>query len=63
MEIDEDALPVRDAARGACEMLGRDAVRIGRVVTDKVGRVRLRTPIGGERILELPFGELLPHIC
>ncbi len=97
MEIDEDALPVRDSVRGACEMLGldplfvanegklvafvprehseavlaamrnhplgRDAVRIGRVVTDKVGRVRLRTPIGGERILELPFGELLPRIC
>lgn len=97
MEIDEDALPVRDSVRGACEMLGLDplfvanegklvafvprehsdavlaamrnhplgrgAVRIGRVVTDKVGRVRLRTPIGGERILELPFGELLPRIC
>jgi len=43
--------------------LGRDAVRIGRVVEDSSGRVRLRTPIGGYRLLDLPFGELLPRIC
>jgi len=26
-------------------------------------RVTLRTRIGGERVLELPYGEDLPRIC
>jgi hydrogenase expression/formation protein HypE len=43
--------------------LGRDAARIGRVVADHPGFVVLRTPIGGNRILDLPFGEALPRIC
>lgn len=43
--------------------LGRQSARIGRVVADHPGFVRLVTPIGGERILDLPFGELLPRIC
>lgn len=43
--------------------LGRDSVRIGRVVEDRRGMVRVRTSIGGERILDLPFGEVLPRIC
>jgi hydrogenase expression/formation protein HypE len=38
-------------------------VRIGRVTADHPGFVVLRTPIGGERILDLPFGESLPRIC
>lgn len=97
IEVDEGAVPVHDAVRGACEMLGldplhvanegklvafvpeegaeqvleamrahplgRDAARIGRVTADHGGRVVLRTPIGGRRILELPFGESLPRIC
>ncbi|MFN2385544.1 MAG: hydrogenase expression/formation protein HypE [Thermoanaerobaculia bacterium] len=43
--------------------LGRQAVRIGHVTADHPGFVTLRTPIGGERILDLPFGEALPRIC
>jgi hydrogenase expression/formation protein HypE len=43
--------------------LGRDAARIGRVTADHPGFVVLRTPIGGDRILDLPFGESLPRIC
>jgi hydrogenase expression/formation protein HypE len=43
--------------------LGRQSARIGRVVSDHPGFVRLVTPIGGERILDLPFGESLPRIC
>jgi hydrogenase expression/formation protein HypE len=43
--------------------LGRQAARIGRVVADHPGFVRAVTPIGGERILDLPFGESLPRIC
>jgi hydrogenase expression/formation protein HypE len=97
IEADENAIPVRDGVRGACEMLGldplnvanegklvafvpadgaarvleamrrhplgRDAARIGRVTSDHAGFVVLRTPIGGQRILDLPFGESLPRIC
>jgi hydrogenase expression/formation protein HypE len=97
IEVDERAVPVRDAVRGACELLGldplhvanegklvafvpadeseralaalrahplgRDAARIGRVTAEHPGMVVLRTPIGGERILDLPFGESLPRIC
>jgi len=97
IEVDEAAIPVRDAVRGACEILGldpllvanegklvafvpdgaaegvltamrdhplgRDARRIGRVTDEHPGIVVLRTPIGGDRILDLPFGEALPRIC
>jgi hydrogenase expression/formation protein HypE len=43
--------------------LGRDASRIGRVTAEHAGIVVLRTPVGGDRILDLPFGEALPRIC
>jgi hydrogenase expression/formation protein HypE len=43
--------------------LGRDAARIGRVTGEHPGRVVLRTPIGGHRVLDLPFAEPLPRIC
>jgi hydrogenase expression/formation protein HypE len=43
--------------------LGRAASRIGHVTAEHPGIVVLRTPIGGDRILDLPFGEALPRIC
>ena len=43
--------------------LGSTAARIGQVVEDSRGLVRVRTAIGGERLLDLPFGEALPRIC
>ncbi|MCX5673823.1 MAG: hydrogenase expression/formation protein HypE [Planctomycetota bacterium] len=44
--------------------LGRDAAIIGEVLSPGPGpRVTLRTTIGGERVLELPYGEDLPRIC
>jgi len=43
--------------------LGREAVCIGRVSDEHPGFVILRTPIGGDRVLDLPFGEALPRIC
>ena len=97
IEVDEVAVPVRDAVRGACELLGLDpllvanegklvafvpeeasertlatmrrdplggdAARIGRVTSEHPGQVWLRTPVGGTRVLELPFAEPLPRIC
>ncbi|MDB4996999.1 MAG: [NiFe] hydrogenase metallocenter assembly protein HypE [Myxococcaceae bacterium] len=97
IQIDEALVPLHDAVRGACEMLGLDpllvanegkvvvfvpehradvalaamrahplgrgAVRIGHVTSEHPGAVWVRTPIGGERVLELPFAEMLPRIC
>ena len=58
---EEDADRTLAALRG--HPLGRDASRIGRVTDAHPGVVLLRTPIGGDRILDLPFGEALPRIC
>ena len=43
--------------------LGQNACVIGEVSAEPVALVRLNTPIGTTRILELPAGELLPRIC
>ena len=43
--------------------LGVNAVVIGNVAESKQGRVILKTSIGGERIVDLPTGELVPRIC
>ena len=43
--------------------LGRRAARIGRVTATDPGLVTVATAIGGERLLELPFAEMLPRIC
>lgn len=43
--------------------LGARAARIGRVSHEEPGLVILRTPVGGLRILDLPFAEPLPRIC
>ena len=43
--------------------LGRAAARIGGVTGDPAGRVVVRTSIGGRRVLERAWGELLPRIC
>lgn len=58
---EEGAQRVVEALRA--HPLGKDAARIGTVVADHPGFVTLRTPIGGQRILDLPFGEALPRIC
>jgi len=52
---------VLDAMRA--HPLGREAVRLGRVTEDHPRYVVVRTGIGGTRVLERPYGELLPRIC
>ena len=42
---------------------GRSAVGIGGVTAEHPGVVVMRTAIGGRRVLERPYGELLPRIC
>ena len=43
--------------------LGGHACQIGEVVTTDVGRVFLRTRIGGHRLVDMMRGEQLPRIC
>jgi hydrogenase expression/formation protein HypE len=43
--------------------LGRRATCIGHVTGDAAGLVVARTPLGGRRILDLPYAEPLPRIC
>jgi hydrogenase expression/formation protein HypE len=42
---------------------GRNAALIGSVSKAAQGRVVLKTSIGGERMIDLPTGELVPRIC
>jgi hydrogenase expression/formation protein HypE len=42
---------------------GAEAAVVGRAVADPRGRVRLRTAIGGTRIVDMLPGEMLPRIC
>jgi len=94
--LQESAIPVRPAVRGACDMLGldvlsvanegkmlfvvapdaqesllralrddplgRDAAVIGQA-DNKTGIVRMKTGIGGDRIIACPYGAELPRIC
>ncbi len=97
IQVMEASVPVKDAVRGMCELLGfdplhvacegrvvaivdssvaeellkewkaldmgKEAAVIGRVTSQYPGRVTLRTPVGGERILEMLSGQMLPRIC
>lgn len=58
-EIHADA--VLDVMRAMPE--GANACRIGRVVADMPGIVRMNTGIGGTRIVNVLTGEMLPRIC
>ncbi|MBR4742363.1 MAG: hydrogenase expression/formation protein HypE [Desulfovibrio sp.] len=43
--------------------LGVEACVIGEVIAEKIGRVVLQTPLGGERLLGMLEGAQLPRIC
>jgi hydrogenase expression/formation protein HypE len=42
---------------------GRDACIIGKTLPDPAGRVTLRTPFGGARLVDMLVGDQLPRIC
>lgn len=42
---------------------GREARRIGSVISDHPGLVTERTALGGLRVVPMPWGEQLPRIC
>lgn len=52
------ALELMQAHPAACQ-----PAQIGRVTGEHPGLVQLRTPLGSNRILDLPAGQLLPRIC
>ncbi len=43
--------------------LGAESAIIGEVVSQRPGMVRMKTAVGGTRILDVMFGEQLPRIC
>ncbi len=57
----EDAERALRAMRGVKE--GENAAIIGRVISDRPGKVVLRTAMGGGRILQKLAGAQLPRIC
>ncbi len=56
-----DADAVLQAMRSRPE--GASAAIIGHVLDDRPGGVRMRTSIGGRRLIPMPAGEILPRIC
>ena len=56
-----------DAERVLAAMLacpeGKNAARIGRVTDGSPGKVTIRTPLGGRRMLQKLSGAQLPRIC
>jgi hydrogenase expression/formation protein HypE len=60
-------VPAEDAERALAIMrahpLGRGAARIGEVSASPAGKVILKTVFGGERVVDLPYGDMLPRIC
>jgi len=94
--LDEEKIPIRPEVRGACELLGLDALTVaneGKMIfaispetaskaldtlhrhplgkdaviigsaDNRIGLVRMKTTIGGQRIIETPYGLELPRIC
>ena len=59
--------PAADAGNVLATMrqhkFGKNAAVIGSVAEGSPGRVVLQTSIGGERVVDLPTGELVPRIC
>jgi len=57
----EEAQAALNAMRNT--IYGKNACIIGKITTQPVGRVLLKTSIGGTRIIDSLAGELLPRIC
>ena len=57
----EDTVAVLAAMRA--NPYGKDAAVVGEVVEDHVGKVIIKTRIGGLRIVDMLAGEQLPRIC
>ncbi|MDH5509886.1 MAG: hydrogenase expression/formation protein HypE [Nitrospinota bacterium] len=60
-------LPEREAEKAISIMrghpLGQRSSIIGRVTDGRVGRVTCLSVVGGDRVINMPHGEILPRIC
>ena len=56
-----DAYCVLDCLRQ--DPLGKEAAIIGEVVEEHSGQVLMRSPVGGQRVVQMLSGEQLPRIC
>jgi len=97
IRIEEKLIPVREAVRSGCELMGYEPLHIanegkfvliadseeaeavvnsmrrnplgleseiiGKVSESPAGKVVMRTGIGGERVVDFPYGDILPRIC
>ncbi len=43
--------------------LGGEAAIIGKIEEEPAGSVVMKTAIGGERVVDFPYGDILPRIC
>ena len=57
----DDAPEILKAMRA--NQYGKEAVIIGEIQQEPVGRVLMRTAIGSTRIVDMLAGEMLPRIC
>lgn len=57
----DEAETVLEQMRG--HPLGVGASVIGEVHREPAGHVILKTELGGERVIDIPYGDLLPRIC
>ncbi|MHB0868548.1 MAG: hydrogenase expression/formation protein HypE [Chloroflexota bacterium] len=57
----EEARQALDALRGS--RYGEDACIIGSVLPEPMGKVFMKTRIGGTRVVQMLMGEMLPRIC
>ncbi len=97
IHIDESSIPLKEAVRKGCELMGYEPLHIAnegkfvvivdpahaetvleRIRRDPLGKeaaiigsvrksperhVIMKTAFGGERVVDLPYGDLLPRIC
>jgi len=56
-----DAQAILSAMRST--RYGKDAAVIGEVIADGKSQVRLKTALGGTRLVDMLPGEMLPRIC
>lgn len=60
-------VPPEQAAAAVAAMrrheCGREAARIGRIGAERDGICVLTTDVGGQRVIQKPYGEQLPRIC
>lgn len=63
VQLPEDRIPVHEAVRIACELLGLDPLHIGEIDLQPRDSVLVTTLYSGSRIVDTLAGDPLPRIC